>query len=77
MPALTHNLKTVRDYDLGFNLLSNAGNALADRLGIAYRVGERLVKAVCRPARRRTAPIQRRSLSRMLLSARYVIGTDH
>lgn len=46
---VTHNLKTVRDYDLGFNLLSDAGNALANRLGIAYRVGERLIKAVYRP----------------------------
>lgn len=44
--TVTHNLKSVRDYGLGFNLLSDAGNALADRLGIAYRVGESLIKAV-------------------------------
>ncbi|MGE8499104.1 MAG: redoxin domain-containing protein [Pseudomonas sp.] len=74
--TVIHNLKSVRDYGLGFNLLSDAGNALADRFGIAYRVGERLIKAVYRPRGRRTAPIQRRPLWRMLLSARYVIGTD-
>lgn len=32
--TVTQNRKTVRDYDLGFNLLSDVGNALVDRLGI-------------------------------------------
>lgn len=47
--TITHNLKAVRDCDLGFNLLSDALNALADRPGIAYCVRERLIMAIYRP----------------------------
>lgn len=33
----------------GFNLRSDVGNTLVDRLGIVYCFGEHLIKAVYRP----------------------------